>query len=445
MGEVYQARRRDDGVTVAVKILRKELLSDQDAVARFKREANAASALTSPYVARIFDVGGSAEGQPFLVMELLDGTDLMHEIDTGGALAPDLAASYVAQACLAMAEAHERGIVHRDLKPSNLFLSRIGSRRVVKVLDFGISKVQALTEAKLTSTRMSFGTPLYMSPEQIRSTKLVDARTDIWSLGVILYEALTGQPPFMAETPGGLAVIISVEPHVPPSQIKPEIPPELDAVVATALAKDPARRYQSVRELLEALRPFAQAFDAERTDRDAATFNDTVVDMPAVDRQPAVVARTGPTEVTTGRTDPVPPSIELPLMPTPVGAWSKASPPPRHTPKGVALAAAMLAGAGAILLAVAVWIALRTSSPDASTASAPSSAREAPPEPPNSAIVIAPEVVPSLSAAPTSATPTPTTSTREPKPSVTPTSTSRTKPRSKPAKPSPTMLVPAAP
>jgi eukaryotic-like serine/threonine-protein kinase len=440
MGEVYKARRQHDGITVAIKVLRKELLSDKDAVARFKREANAASALASPHVARIFDVGTSDEGQPFLVMELLGGTDLMKEIDTHGALAPDVAAGYVAQACLAMSEAHAQGIVHRDLKPSNLFLAELGSQRVVKVLDFGISKVQALTDAKLTSTRMSFGTPLYMSPEQIRSTKLVDARTDIWSLGVILYEALTGQPPFIAETAGGLAVTISVEPHVPPSQVRSTVPAGLDAIVAKALSKDPGQRYQTVGELFDALLPFAPAFDPARTSRDPVSFNDTVLDMPVADPQ-AAEARTSPA---TGKTDPAPPQLGPAPMPTPVDAWSRASPPPRRTPKSVAVAAGLLAGAGAVLLAVAVWVAVRTSAPEVSSGATP----KATVHPSADATAAVPAVLPLVQPT-TPAVVDPPLPTGEPRPPVA-SSTARTSTTGKPragrtARPSSTMLVPAAP
>ena len=256
MGEVFQARRLSDGLMVAIKILREELVKDRESVARFHREARAASSLRSDNAARILDFGELPNSQPYIVMEFLDGHDLMTEIDTRGSMPLDEAAHYVAQACHAMMEAHALGIVHRDLKPPNLFLANEAGGRKVKVLDFGISKITSSYDGTVTSTQMSFGSPLYMSPEQIRSTKGVDARSDVWSLGVILYECVIGEPPFVAETPGALAVVISIEPHTPPSQKRAGLPPSFDVVIAGALQKDPKKRYQSVREFLRAIEEF---------------------------------------------------------------------------------------------------------------------------------------------------------------------------------------------
>jgi eukaryotic-like serine/threonine-protein kinase len=256
MGEVFQARRLADGLMVAIKILREELVKDRESVARFHREARAASSLRSENAARILDFGELPNRQPYLVMEFLDGQDLMTEIDTRGSMPLAEAAHYVAQACNAMIEAHGLGIVHRDLKPPNLFLANERGGRKVKVLDFGISKITSAYDDTITSTQMSFGSPLYMSPEQIRSTKGVDARSDVWSLGVILYECVLGEPPFVAETPGALAVVISIEPHIPPSQKRAGLPPSFDDVIAGALQKDPKKRYQSVQEFLRAIEEF---------------------------------------------------------------------------------------------------------------------------------------------------------------------------------------------
>ncbi len=323
MGDVYQARRLRDGAIIALKILRLELLRDPEAVTRFRREGRAAAALRSPHAARIFDVGETEQGQPFIVMEYLEGCDLMHEIDTRGALPVVEALSFVAQACHAMIEAHELGIVHRDLKPPNIFLATEGHRRVAKVLDFGISKVQSINDARLTSTQMSFGSPLYMSPEQIRSTKLVDQRSDVWSLGVILYEALTGEPPFMGETPGALAVVISVEPHLPASHKNPQIPLGLDDVIAGALQKDPKKRYASVRELLRALEDFLPQTDLG--------LSATVREPPALPEPPTApapshaMAPSAPRAFTTAA-----PAVTSPPVPQQQPAHAEQPPPERR-------------------------------------------------------------------------------------------------------------------
>ena len=200
MGVVFAATHEKLGQAVAIKMLLPEYARHPELVARFGREARASAQLRHRNSARVIDVDETTTGIPYMVMERLHGHDLETELEARGKLEIAEAVQYVVEACAAMTEAHQRGIVHRDLKPSNLFLSTEADGSVcVKVLDFGISKVQS-EEGRITSTQHQMGTPLYMSPEQVRSAKSVDARTDVWSLGVILYELLTGDTPFKGST-----------------------------------------------------------------------------------------------------------------------------------------------------------------------------------------------------------------------------------------------------
>jgi serine/threonine protein kinase len=238
MGIVFEARHDALGTTVAVKVLRDEILKDKEAVARFAREARAAAALRSPHAARVLDVGEVA-GAPFMVMELLVGNDLGVELERRGPLPVAEALQYVVQACEAIAEAHSLGIVHRDLKPANLFLTGTAPRRLVKVLDFGISRFDVGGEARVTQTQSAFGTPLYMSPEAVRSAKHTDARSDVWSFGVILYELLTGLPPFIADTPTGVAVAVTVDTPKPLRAARPDVSEAIDAVISARSRRTP--------------------------------------------------------------------------------------------------------------------------------------------------------------------------------------------------------------
>ncbi|HEX6766715.1 MAG TPA: serine/threonine-protein kinase [Polyangiaceae bacterium] len=265
MGLVYAALDVTTGTPVAVKMPRREFRNRKKALARFQQESRAAARLRGPNVARVTDVAELADGTPFIVMELLVGNDLATELERRGALPLGEAVGYVLQAASGVAEAHAAGIVHRDLKPHNLFL--VGSLdvrrgpdpaggRIVKVLDFGISKIGGADAPRVTTTNARLGTPLYVSPEQLVSAKYVDARSDIWSLGVILYELLTGTRPFEGATAMVVATAIqSVEPP-PPSARLAGIPPELDRIVMKALSKHAAARYASVSEFSSALAPF---------------------------------------------------------------------------------------------------------------------------------------------------------------------------------------------
>ncbi|MBX3202434.1 MAG: protein kinase [Labilithrix sp.] len=271
MGVVLAARHEALATNVAIKLLRSSALEHTDIVGRFMREARAAVSLRSEHVARVFDVGNLDDGRPYIVMERLEGQDLGDVVDQGPPLPVADAVDYVMQACEAIAEAHAAGIVHRDLKPKNLFLTRaVHGRPLVKVLDFGISKIEARggpQEMQLTRTTEVIGSPSYMSPEQLRSSRNVDARTDIWALGVILYELLTKRLPFYAETVTELVLVVVTEREPPVRALRPDCPEALEAIVARCLQKQPEHRFQSVVELVQALEPFAQGVQATITER----------------------------------------------------------------------------------------------------------------------------------------------------------------------------------
>lgn len=264
MGIVVSALHLQLGQKVAIKVLSvASLESDrqEEARARFLREGQAAARLTSDHVVRIYDVGTTDAGEPFMVMELLRGDDLATILDRSGPAPVDVAIDYIVQACDAVGEAHTHGIVHRDLKPSNLFVSKRNDGRIsVKVLDFGISKAvvpgSEHFEGSLTATRTIVGSPYYMSPEQVRDAKRVDTRTDLWSMGMILYELLTGEPAFNADTLPGICAAIAADPAPGIRDKRPEIPEEVEQIVLRCLEKDPAKRFQTVAELVEALEPF---------------------------------------------------------------------------------------------------------------------------------------------------------------------------------------------
>jgi eukaryotic-like serine/threonine-protein kinase len=257
MGAVFAATHVQLREPVALKFLRAHIASNPAMIARFVREARAAVRIKSEHVARVLDVGALESGEPFIVMELLAGLDLHKTSAERGPLPIPEAALYIAQACDAVAEAHLYGIVHRDLKPANLFLTRrADGSPLVKVLDFGISKVVGEEDENLTATTDVLGSPLYMSPEQIRSPKTVDARTDVWALGAILYKLLTGKAAFAAETSSASLAKIVADPPPALRIARPDAPPELEALLLACLEKDLTRRVQSAVELARALGPF---------------------------------------------------------------------------------------------------------------------------------------------------------------------------------------------
>ena len=239
---------------VAIKMLRRDVLDDGDAVERFMREAQAASKLKSEYVARVTDVGRSPTDVPYMVMEYLEGHDLGALLEERGKIGLPWAVELTLQACEALAEAHSIGIVHRDIKPTNLFVTwRPDGSALIKVLDFGISKAMTGSALELTQTQSLLGTPAYMSPEQMRSARLVDARSDIWALGTVLYELLEGHRPFVAESFSEMCVKVAAD---PPTAMR-RTPLALQQVVLRCLAKLPEQRYASMAELGAELVRFA--------------------------------------------------------------------------------------------------------------------------------------------------------------------------------------------
>jgi serine/threonine-protein kinase len=273
MGIVLAAYHLQLDERVALKFLRPRTRSDPSAITRFVREARATVKIKSEHVARVLDVGQLDGGVPYIVMEYLEGRDLADWLNQSGRLAPELAVELLLQACEAMAEAHTLGIVHRDLKPSNLFcVRRADGRPQVKVLDFGISKMSSAPgRQSVTRTDTVAGSPDYMSPEQMQAFRDIDARTDIWSLGVILFELLSGRVPFEGEVATDLAIKIATQPPLSLRSICPSVPPDLERVILRCLEKDRDCRFADVGALARALEPFAPARARGSVERAAAT------------------------------------------------------------------------------------------------------------------------------------------------------------------------------
>jgi serine/threonine-protein kinase len=263
MGVVMAALHEQLNQRVALKFLTDNAFQQPEAVTRFLREARAAVQIQSEHVARVMDVGTLDSGAPYMVMEYLRGRDLKEVSSRRGPLPITEAVDYLLQACDAVAEAHSLGIVHRDLKPSNLFLTeRPDGSPLVKVLDFGISKALQSGERsqlQMTASAAIMGSPQYMSPEQIRSSKNVDARADVWALGTILHELLTGTPAYVADTVPGLLAMIVADAPPPLSASRPDAPSELEAAILRCLEKDRERRFASVAVLARSLERFASA------------------------------------------------------------------------------------------------------------------------------------------------------------------------------------------
>ena len=269
MGVVYAAEHLVLKQRVAVKVLLPGAAASEAVVERFAREARATAKINSEHVARVLDAGSTDNGAPFLVMEYLEGCDLEELLELQKTLPVPEVVDYLVQALEGLAHAHAVNIVHRDLKPANLFLGcRPDGSNAIKLLDFGISKATGSKEDKRLTGQHVLGSPVYMSPEQLRNATNIDARADIWSIGVVAYELLCGEPPFDGDGVGEIfAAILEKEP-VPLVEKDPTIPRELSDIIAKCLRRDPDERWENAGQLAKAIAPFGSPQNAivERTE-----------------------------------------------------------------------------------------------------------------------------------------------------------------------------------
>jgi serine/threonine protein kinase len=354
MSVVYAVRHQQLKGLFAIKALLPAVRDTPGSAERFLREAQLASRLKSDHVARVTDFRTAADGTPLLVMEFLDGHDLAAEIREHGPIPVERAVDLLLQACEGMADAHNLGIVHRDLKPANLFLAKGPDGRTrVKVLDFGVSKsvvagdtsgsapgsASASVPAPLTASHVPIGTPRYMSPEQIAATKDVDQRSDVWALGVILYEMLTGAPPYRGDSLVKVAAQVDRGEYPPLATELPGAPAEIDDAIRAALAKDRDERLESVEAFAKRIARFGSETALATLER---------IELTAKRAPPAP-----PTEVD-ARTAPTPEKSSKPSKPSRPSKPKSGSPPSRRPLVTAAIVAAAAAG-------IAIFLGMRTS------------------------------------------------------------------------------------
>ncbi|MBN1772838.1 MAG: protein kinase [Deltaproteobacteria bacterium] len=332
MGKIYLARHVTLGKRFAIKTLHPDFTRNQEALERFRREAITTAQLEHPNILGMSDMDQMDDGTAYIVMEFLDGRELRGALNETPILPLPRAVHIFAQVCRALAAAHDKGIVHRDMKPENVFLvEREGDLDFVKVLDFGISKIRQ-AGSKLTQTGMVIGTPHYMSPEQARGDSNLDHRSDIYTLGAMLYEALTGSLPVQADNPTGVLVKILTEQPAPPSAVNPGIPPPVEQVILQAMAKDPGSRFGSCRDLSKALQQASGIMDGSTAYLAAAASAGMMAARPPTGMAPGMpVPPSGmrpPTGMAPGM--PMPPSGMRP----PTGMRPPGVPPTAMTPGG---------------------------------------------------------------------------------------------------------------
>lgn len=372
MGSVYEARHDLIGRRFAVKFLHAELASHPEILARFRREAQAAGSLENENIAAVTDFGSSPDGAPYIVMEFLEGEDVAKTLARFGPMSIQRAAHILIQVCRGLFAAHGRGIVHRDLKPENLLLQQRGDGQdLVKILDFGIAKLKS-TEGPQNQTRtgITLGTPYYMPPEQARGQKELDERADIYALGVILFELLSGRKPHDGENYNSIlySILMQAAPRI--ETFRSDLPPDLAAIVHRAMAADPNDRFQTVSELSQALAPY--------TGR-------SITPAPTLGHASTVMAPPAASQRST--------STRAPVALTPSMPYSTATPVPRsNAGLFIGLAAVLVAGVGG-----AAWFFTRT----------PTVAETAPSAAPVVAAVAQPTPVPSLAPTPVAPPPEP--------------------------------------
>jgi serine/threonine-protein kinase len=377
MGVVVAAVHVQLQTRVALKFLLPAALGSPEVVERFAREARAAVQIQSEHVARVIDVGTLPTGSPYMVMEYLEGSDLADAVSESGPMPTQVAVGYVLQACEAIAEAHALGIVHRDLKPANLFLARrTRGESIVNVLDFGISKTKESGHG-LTHTSTMMGSPLYMAPEQIMSSKDVDSRTDIWALGIILYELLTGATPFVAETMPEIIYMVTQRDPPPLAEKRPDMPPRLAEVVTQCLAREPDKRFANVARLAAALAPFGPPRSEISVERIARVLGASTAPPPS-----------------DGSTDSAAARAVRPAGTAATWAKSQAALPRRSKTRAIAI----VGGAVALALVVAIRLALRPGPPAPPSLARTTDATAAPP--PSAAPTPTPLPSPARAAAP---------------------------------------------